>query len=97
MGDSVVLPKADHNTITPFGVKVCQKYKVLSKREHGVIKMQGCADSSLKKVLFDQYDTYSLLIYILTKNNRVYKEVWVRETHKEKDKDKDTLYFTSVV
>ncbi len=30
--------KADHNTITPFGVKVMSKYKVLSKRECGVIK-----------------------------------------------------------
>ncbi len=30
--------KADHNTITPFGVKVMSKYKVLSKRERGVIK-----------------------------------------------------------
>ncbi len=30
--------KADHNTITPFGVKVMSTYKVLSKCEHGVIK-----------------------------------------------------------
>ncbi len=30
--------KADHNTITPFGVKVMSKYKILSKRECGVIK-----------------------------------------------------------
>ncbi len=29
--------KADHNTITPFGVKVLSKYKVLSKLERGVI------------------------------------------------------------
>ncbi len=31
--------KADHNTITPFDVKVMSKYKVLSKREHGMIKI----------------------------------------------------------
>ncbi len=30
--------KADHNTITAFGVKIMSKYKVLSKRESGVIK-----------------------------------------------------------
>ncbi len=30
--------KADHNTITPFGIKVMSKYKVLSKRECGMIK-----------------------------------------------------------
>ncbi len=30
--------KADHNTITPFDVKVMLKYKVLSKHECGVIK-----------------------------------------------------------
>ncbi len=30
--------KADHNTITQFGVKVMSKYKVLSKHEHGMIK-----------------------------------------------------------
>ncbi len=30
--------KADHNTITPFGVKVMSKYKVLSKGERGMIK-----------------------------------------------------------
>ncbi len=30
--------KADHNTITLFGVKVMSKNKVLSKRERGVIK-----------------------------------------------------------
>ncbi len=31
--------KADHNTIMPFGIKVMSKYKVLSKRECGMIKM----------------------------------------------------------
>ncbi len=30
--------KADHNTITPFGIKVMSKYMVLSKRELGMIK-----------------------------------------------------------
>ncbi len=30
--------KADHNTITPFSVKVMTKYKVLSKSERSVIK-----------------------------------------------------------
>ncbi len=30
--------KADHNTITPFGVKVMGKDKVFSKREHCMIK-----------------------------------------------------------
>ncbi len=30
--------KSDHNTITPFSIKVMSKYKVLSKHEHGVIK-----------------------------------------------------------
>ncbi len=30
--------KADHNTIMLFGVKVMSKYKVLSKRECGMIK-----------------------------------------------------------
>ncbi len=30
--------KADYNTITPFGVKVMSQYKVLLKRECGVIK-----------------------------------------------------------
>ncbi len=30
--------KADHSAITPFGVKVMSKYKVLSKRERSVIK-----------------------------------------------------------
>ncbi len=30
--------KADHNTITPFGVKVMSKYKELSKSERVVIK-----------------------------------------------------------
>ncbi len=30
---------ADHNTITPFGIKVMSKYKVLSKCERGMIKM----------------------------------------------------------
>ncbi len=30
--------KDDHNTITPFGVEVMSKYKVLSKRERGGIK-----------------------------------------------------------
>ncbi len=29
--------KADHNTITLFGVKVMSKYTVLSKRERGMI------------------------------------------------------------
>ncbi len=29
--------KADHNTITPFGIKVMSKYKVLSKRERSMI------------------------------------------------------------
>ncbi len=31
--------KADHNSITLFGIKVMSKYKLLSKRERGVIKM----------------------------------------------------------
>ncbi len=31
--------KADHTTITPFGIKVMSKYKVLSKRERGMIKI----------------------------------------------------------
>ncbi len=30
--------KADHNTITPFGIKVISKYKVLSKHERCMIK-----------------------------------------------------------
>ncbi len=30
--------KADQNTITQFSVKVMSKYKVLSRRERGVIK-----------------------------------------------------------
>ncbi len=30
--------KADHNTITPFGVKVMSKYKVSSKCKRGMIK-----------------------------------------------------------
>ncbi len=30
--------KADHNTITPFSVKLMSKYKVLSKCERDVIK-----------------------------------------------------------
>ncbi len=30
--------KADHNIITPFGVKVMSKYNVLSKRERCMIK-----------------------------------------------------------
>ncbi len=30
--------KADHKTIMLFGIKVMSKYKVLSKRERGVIK-----------------------------------------------------------
>ncbi len=33
--------KADHNTITPFDIKVMSKYKVLSKNERGVIKKKG--------------------------------------------------------
>ncbi len=32
--------KPGHKTITPFGVKVMSKFKVLSKREHGVIKKE---------------------------------------------------------
>ncbi len=32
--------KAVHNTITPFSIKVMSKYKVLSKRERGVIKIK---------------------------------------------------------
>ncbi len=30
--------KPGHKTITPFGIKVMSKYKVLSKRERGVTK-----------------------------------------------------------
>ncbi len=45
--------KADHNTIMPVGVKVMSKYKVLSKREHGVIK------NVLFKILFFNIQTLS--------------------------------------
>ncbi len=33
--------KADHNIITPFGIKVMSKYRVLSKRELCMIKKGG--------------------------------------------------------
>ncbi len=33
--------KADDNTITPFCVNVMRKYKVLSKREHCLIKVSN--------------------------------------------------------
>ncbi len=39
--------KADHNTITPFGVEVMSKYTVLSKGERGVIKLYYICDSSI--------------------------------------------------
>ncbi len=39
--------KADHNTITLFGVEVMSKYKVLSKGERGVIKLYYICDSSI--------------------------------------------------
>ncbi len=44
--------KADHNTITPFDVKVMWKYKVLSKRKRCVKKM----------VIYKQEVTFLLLI-----------------------------------
>ncbi len=37
--------KADHNTITLFIVKLMSKYKVLSKREHDVIKKNQHANN----------------------------------------------------
>ncbi len=51
--------KADHNTITPFGIKVMSKYKVLSKREHGMTlttsifkSLRDCFKKDLSKYRF---------------------------------------------
>ncbi len=51
--------KADHNTIKPFGIKVMSKYKVLSKREHGMIK-----------TLITQFTYDTLRVYLLLWQNR---------------------------
>ncbi len=42
--------QADHNTITPFCVKVMSKYKVLSKRERGMIKNEVNANEKMEYI-----------------------------------------------
>ncbi len=42
--------KVDHYTITPFGFKVMSKYKVLSKRECGVINKMECSIQYVRTV-----------------------------------------------
>ncbi len=56
--------KADHNTIMLFAIKVMLKYKVLSKRERGVIKKSGKA--RLKYSILDVSPVRCLLTLLRT-------------------------------
>ncbi len=55
--------KADHNTITQFSVKVMSKYKVLSKREHGLIKNY--------KIKQNQQDEFSNVLLAIDKAHTI--------------------------
>ncbi len=53
--------KADHNTIMPLGVKVMSKYKMLSKRECGVIKSRVFREMENPILLYRFTVCYSFL------------------------------------
>ncbi len=60
--------KADHNAITPFGVKVMWKYKVLSKREHCMIKNR--LSYILSNTVFDSHNLTLLICHRSYRNTQ---------------------------
>ncbi len=55
--------QADHNTITPFGVKVMSKFKELSKHERGMIKI-NCLNNINSGYIENKFDCLILTLVL---------------------------------